>query len=256
MRYVSSFYDLCYIISLLCLIDLLTDSITTMNTYSISSPQDIAFTTTGLLTYVLTDSQLLTMPVEGGATSVLAEQGGVSMVVHPETGMVYITDSKNHCIVTCTALGQIMALAGNCNGTVGNIDGEASVATFDSPFGIVMDPTSIYLYVTCNGAFTVRRVVVSTGHTTTLAGSGVSGKSDGQGLFAQFFSPTYVYTVGKAIFVILYVQYFLFIVSCSLLQRSCVVHCWGFDRCGWQKISSGVSFRCGMPHALYFLCPS
>ena len=141
------------------------------------------------------------MPLHGGVTLVLAEQGGSSMVVHPETGIIYITDSQHHCIVTCTPLGQIAILAGLVD-IPGNIDGAASVATFNSPFGIVMDSASVYLYVTCINGFTVRRVVVSTGATTTFAGSGISGKSDGQVLLAQFFSPRY----GRLVICVLYID--------------------------------------------------
>lgn len=182
----------------------LTDTVTTMAT-GLFYPAAIAFTPPGSLTYVLSLTQILTIPIGGGAPSVLAGQTSTGfangfgttamfswpsgLVVHPVSGVIYITDYKNHRIRACTALGLVSTLAGT--GTAGNTDGASSTATFNSPFGIVMDPANQYLYVTCYDSNRLRRVEVTIGITTTLAGSGASTSVDGTGILASFNSPMY-----------------------------------------------------------------
>ena len=159
--------------------------------FSISA---VAFAPSGLLVYVLTNSQILTVPVWGNATLALAGLASISgscsgcgfadgqgtaarfsnasgLVVHPVTGVVYIADSDNFRIRTCTATGLVATLAGS--GTIGNVDGAASTATFNGPFGIVMDSANQYIYVTCKSGGTLRQVDVTAGFTTTLV-SGLS----------------------------------------------------------------------------------
>ena len=180
-----------------------TDTVTTMTT-GLTYPWTIAFTQSGSLTYVLTDTQLFTMS-QGGATSVLAGSGGTGfadgqgtaariwgargLVIHPMSGIIYIADGANHRIRTCTPLGLVGTLAGT--GTPSNVDGAFYASTFNWPFGILMDPTFMYLYVTCFYGNTLRQVVVLSGFTTSLAGSGASSSVDGQGLLASFYNPAY-----------------------------------------------------------------
>ena len=165
----------------------------------------IAFSLSGSQVYIATNTELLTMSVWGGTTSLLAGgtpgfadgQGTAAMVsgpkslaVHPVTGMIYFTDSENSRIRTCTPLGLVGTLTGT--GTRGNVDGDASTATFNRPWGIVMDQKLVYLYVTCTRSNTLRQVAVLTGFTTTLAGRGDQSSLDGQGTGASFYSPAYV----------------------------------------------------------------
>ena len=183
-----------------------TDTVSTMAT-GLDMPNAIAFTPSGLTAYVLTDTQVLTVSVGGGATSVLAGRSGVNsfanglgtsaifntangLVVHSGTGVMYITDLNNNRIRACTALGLVSTLAGS--DTAGNTDGAGSTATFNEPFGIVMDSNQQYLYVTCFFGNTLRRVEVTTGLTATIAGSKTAASTDGTGLLASFNAPTYV----------------------------------------------------------------
>ena len=145
-------------------INILTDTVTTMAT-GLNMPRGIAFTPSGTLAYLLSSTQVLTMPVGGGTTSVLAGQtfGGwmdgqgtdakfqtpSALVVHPGTGTMYIADMRNHRIRVCTALGLVSTLVGSDESS--KTDGAASIATFDNPSGIVMDLASTYLYVSCKG---------------------------------------------------------------------------------------------------------
>ena len=131
------------------------------------------------------------MSINGGSTTVLAGQtsngfvngqGTAAMfnnarglVIHPVTGVIYITDANNNRIRTCTPSGYVSTLTGNGGSyptNVGNVDGSSSVATFYGPAGIVMDSTSSNLYVTCANANTLRKLVLSTVYTTTIVSSG------------------------------------------------------------------------------------
>ena len=160
------------------------DTVTTL-TSGISSPTAIGFTPSGSLTYVLTSYQILTMPIIGSSTTILAGSasgfadgpgnvatfnGATDLVVHPGTGVMYITDQYNNRIRTCTPSGRVNTLTGSA--IVGNVDGPSNVASFNQPFGIVMDPSNTNLYVTCYGANTLRQVVISTAVTTTTIVAG------------------------------------------------------------------------------------
>lgn len=183
----------------------LSDTVTTL-TSGLFNPNAIAFTPSGSLTYVLTDYQLLTMAMGGGSTMVLAGSGvfgfadgqgiaamfsmATGLAVHPVTGVIYITDYNNNRIRACTPSGLVSTLVGS--GVDGNVDGTSSTATFSSPVGILMDPTSSYLYVTCYFGHTIRQVNVLSGYTITVAGSGIALSNDGIGLNASFTGPRYV----------------------------------------------------------------
>ena len=93
--------------------------------------------------------------------------GPYGLVIHPITGVIYIAEFGNHRIRACTKLGNVSTLAGSA--TSGNDDGDAYTATFRYPEGIVMDSTSVNLYVTCNWIGYLRKVLVLSGYTTTLA---------------------------------------------------------------------------------------
>ena len=181
-----------------------TDSVTTMAMVN-GQPSAIAFTPSGSLGYILTATMLFTMSLVDGTTLVLAGNGfgfadgqgavarfyaPMAMVVHPVTGVIYIADNNNNRIRKCTAQGLVSTLVGK--DIPGNVDGDASTATFNLPYGIVMDPTMVYLYVTCYDGSTLRQVTLATGFTLTVAGNGRWASTDGQGLGASFNGPLYV----------------------------------------------------------------
>lgn len=67
--------------------------------------------------------------------------------------------------------------------------GVSGCAYFQAPSGIVIDPTDTYLYVTDTGNNRIRRVRITDGQTTLVAGSGVAGYANGTGAAAQFNRP-------------------------------------------------------------------
>ena len=93
---------------------------------------------------------------------------------------------------------EVTTLAGTA-GERGSIDDIGAAARFDDPSGITTDGTN--LYVTEQGNHIIRKVVITTGEVTTLAGSGVFGFADGTGTEAQFYSPQGITTDGTNLYV-------------------------------------------------------
>jgi hypothetical protein len=95
----------------------------------------------------------------------------------------------------------VTTLAGS--GTADSIDGTGTSASFNEPYAITTDSNN--LYVTDYGSHTIRKIVISTGAVTTLAGTaGTSGSTDGTGTSASFYSPIGITTDGTNLYVVEY----------------------------------------------------
>jgi DNA-binding beta-propeller fold protein YncE len=121
----------------------------------------------------------------------------------PKGGILYVTDSGNHCIRAISTKGKVTTLAGNLGeaddvlrnyGTADytpvplKIDGKRKKARFNSPGGIACSPSG-HLYVSDTGNQVIRRIDPK-GNVVTLAGSpGAWGSADGSGAAARFHSP-------------------------------------------------------------------
>ncbi len=104
------------------------------------------------------------------------------------SGNLYVADSYNHTIRKITAAGEVTTLAGMA-GTWGSTNGIGSTARFKGPQGMALDGSG-NLYVTDLFNHTLRKIVLSTGEVTTLAGTvGTSGSADGTGTAASFNYP-------------------------------------------------------------------
>ena len=96
-----------------------------------------------------------------------------------------------------TTSGAVTTLAGT--GSSGSANGTGTSASFNSPAGITTDGTN--LYVADYGNHLIRKIVISTGVVTTLAGTGSSGSANGTGTSASFYSPTGITTDGTNLYV-------------------------------------------------------
>jgi hypothetical protein len=95
--------------------------------------------------------------------------------------------SSNQTIRHVTQAGVVTTLAGTA-GVAGNTDATGAAARFNTPTGLAVDNT--FVYVTDTSNHTVRRITRAGGVVTTLAGSpGLSGSTDGTGNAARFTSP-------------------------------------------------------------------
>ena len=70
--------------------------------------------------------------------------------------------------------------------STGSANGTGTSASFYSPRGITTDGTNLYVADTDNHL--IRKIVISTGAVTTVAGTGSSGSANGTGTSASFYS--------------------------------------------------------------------
>jgi sugar lactone lactonase YvrE len=111
---------------------------------------------------------------------------------------LYVADYGNNEIRRIViASGAVTTLAGST--TSGHADGTGAAASFSSPANITTDGTNLYVADLSNNE--IRRVVISTGAVTTLAGSTTAGHADGTGAAAKFNSPGGITTDGTNLYV-------------------------------------------------------
>ena len=113
---------------------------------------------------------------------------------------LYVADTGNDTIRQIViSTGAVTTLVGTA-GTSGSIDGTGTAARFNSPQGITMDVTD--LYVADTGNDTIRQIVIATGAVTTLVGTaGSTGSTDGTGTAARFYYPEGMTTDGTNLYV-------------------------------------------------------
>ncbi|MET0357161.1 MAG: hypothetical protein ABW044_10310, partial [Cellvibrio sp.] len=106
--------------------------------------------------------------------------------------------SKTSSQIGGTLQGKIL----NLKGIVSNLPAaeNAPVDSFNNPFAITTDGTN--LYVADRSSNTIRKIAISSGAITTLAGAAsVAGNANGTGTAATFESPTGITTDGTYVFV-------------------------------------------------------
>jgi hypothetical protein len=92
----------------------------------------------------------------------------------------------------------VTTLAGT--GSSGSANGTGTSASFYNPYGITTDGTN--LYVADYGNHLIRKIVISTGAVTTVAGTGSSGSTDNTtGTSASFNYPSGITTDGTNLYV-------------------------------------------------------
>ena len=83
--------------------------------------------------------------------------------------------------------GDVSTIAGT--GTGGYLDGPASQAQFNNPYGVALDPSNGNIFVTDAGNSVIRLIDVTSGDVSTIAGTGTGGYLDGPASQAQFSGP-------------------------------------------------------------------
>jgi len=91
----------------------------------------------------------------------------------------------------------VTTLAGT--GSSGSANGTGTSASFYYPRAITTDGTN--LYVADKGNHLIRKIVISTGVVTTVAGTGSSGSANGTGTSASFYNPYGITTDGTNLYV-------------------------------------------------------
>ncbi len=99
----------------------------------------------------------------------------------------------------------VTTLAGT--GSSGSANGTGTSASFNNPRGITTDGTN--LYVADQGNHLIRKIVISTGAVTTVAGTGSSGSANGTGTSASFYNPIGITTDGTNLYVADYTNHLI-----------------------------------------------
>jgi sugar lactone lactonase YvrE len=112
------------------------------------------------------------------------------------SGTLYVADMANSTIrAVALPSGAVTTLAGTA-GMTGSTDATGTAARFHHPNGLVLDSGNLYVADQAN--HTIRRIVISSGAVTTVAGTaGMRGTADGTGAAARFFAPHALATDGK-----------------------------------------------------------
>ena len=118
-------------------------------------------------------------------------------------GFIYAISSSSHVVYRVNVTDGTKTVFAGLAGTSGTADGSLTNARFNSPTGIVYDPTGPALYVADSGNFTIRKIDITTSQVSTIAGSaGNSGNVEGIGSAARFraIRDLSIDTVGQRIF--------------------------------------------------------
>jgi hypothetical protein len=111
-----------------------------------------------------------------------------------------VADEGNNIIRKIVITTGVVTTVAGSPGITGSSDGVGSSARFYGPTGITTDGTNLYLTDGINQ--TIRKIIISTGAVTTIAGSpGIIGSTDGVGSVARFYYPQGITTDGTNLYV-------------------------------------------------------
>ena len=132
------------------------------------------------------------------AVTVATQPAAQTCTVSNGTGSNVVANISNVAVNCVTDIaGVVTTLAGGAWGTV---DGTGTAAAFDNPVGVATDGSNVYVADVFSG--TIRKVVISTGVVSTLAGKAYApGEIDGIGAAARFDSPKGIFTDGTNLYV-------------------------------------------------------
>ena len=120
-----------------------------------------------------------------GTGALASFSGPWGVAVNPSNGVIVVADSNNNRIRIVSPLGVVTTLAGQT--TAGSADGTGAAASFRTPLGVAVIPSSGVIVVADFNNHRIR-LVTPGGVVTTLAGGG-AGFANGTGAAASFNGP-------------------------------------------------------------------
>ena len=180
----------------------LADGTGTGNPPSFNNPFGVAVDTSGNMFIADMGNNLIRKMTPDGVVTTLAGSGNSGFadgtgrnasfyqpcdLAIDTSGNLFVVDTFNHCIRKIViSTGLVTTIAGN--GVYGYVDGPGTNASFKYPRGICIDRSG-NLFIADTDSHRIRRIIISTGVVSTLAGSGTSGSANGTGTSASFTSP-------------------------------------------------------------------
>lgn len=167
-------------------------------------------TTDGTYVYVdnLSDSRLRKIEIATSSVTTIEEEVGIGEVAMASNGIykttdgsyIYVSDTRNFTISKIDVASGVKAIIAGTSGVSGSDDGMGVAARFFYPKGITVVNDNLYVADATNN--TIRKIVISTGLVSTVAGqAGVVGAADGVGTSATFNSPQGLTTDGTNLYV-------------------------------------------------------
>jgi len=154
---------------------------------------------------VISTGAVTTLAGTAGVSGSADGTGGAAQFNQPDGitidgSNLYVSDTMNNTIrEVVISTGAVTTLAGTA-GVTGSLDGIGSAALFNQPRLPTVLGTALYVADSMNN--TIRKVVISTGAVTTLAGTaGVAGSVDGIGSAALLNQPRAIGTDGANLYV-------------------------------------------------------
>ncbi len=155
--------------------------------------------TDGVFLYVtLGSNSILKVSIDDGSTTTLVSGLNDPQQLCTDGTMLYVTEGNANLVLKIDpSTGARSTLSGNGSG--GEVDGAAGVAQFNHPTGVTTDGSS--LFVSDQYGNNIRKVSISTGAVTTLAGANAPGNADGSGTSASFQQPAGLCSFGSSLYV-------------------------------------------------------
>jgi hypothetical protein len=201
---------------------------------------------------VISSGVVTTLSGTVGVTGSTDATGTAALFNHPygittDGANLYVADTNNNTIRQIViSSGVVTTLAGKAGVPTGSTDGTGTAARFSSPYGITTDGTN--LYVTDFFNMTIRKIVISSGMVTTLAGTALSqGSTDGIGAAALFNYPYGITTDGKNLYV---AEFGNHTIRKIVISSSTVTTLAGTAGSSGSSDGTGASARFNFPHGI------
>jgi len=148
--------------------------------------REITISTANVVTLAGTAGSADTTDGTGSAARFNAPLG---CVVDPAGTNLYVVDGSNHTIRKIVISSAAVTTFAGTAGSSGGENGTGTSASFNAPYGIIIDHAGANLYVAEFTGCRIRKIVVNTQVVSTLAGSGTCATTDGTGTSAGFNAP-------------------------------------------------------------------
>jgi sugar lactone lactonase YvrE len=186
-------------------VDMATGIVTTVATVS-PGTNDLATDGTTLYLSNSTFCTVTKVDIASGTTSPLAGKSGAcasadgtgvgatfggpaGLALDPSGNPLYVADVVGDDLRRINVLTTVVTTVAGTAGKAGSTDGTGTAALFTHPTGVVVDAAGD-VYIADTGNSTLRKLTVSSGAVTTVAGlAGIAGIADGAGSAARFSQP-------------------------------------------------------------------